>query len=311
MSYRAHEDFIAPARGRAEIWRLFVGLVIAGVVYLVISFIISAAGVILIIGSDVFAEFAVWDEAGRLGDDPFTRAATQLQTGRGPIATIVLLATFTGLIAGVATAVIMLHNRGFLTVLGPFSTLWRHGLLAAGITFAALIASGLLPSQIMPEANMPTDVWVRYLPITLVLVLLQSGAEEILFRGYVQQQLAARFRSPWVWMVLPSMLFAAGHYAPSVYGENALLIVAATGMIGIIFADLTARTGSLGAAWGLHFANNTIGIAFVSSVDELGGLALYRLPDEALPADVERWALLQSMLIVFIIWLLIRLALRR
>jgi DNA-directed RNA polymerase subunit RPC12/RpoP len=39
-------------------------------------------------------------------------------------------------------------------------------------------------------------------------VLIQTGAEEVLFRGYLQQQLAARFASPIAWMVLPSAIFA-------------------------------------------------------------------------------------------------------
>jgi len=40
---------------------------------------------------------------------------------------------------------------------------------------------------------------------------------------YVQTALAARFSSPLVWMVLPAVIFALGHYLLDQAGENALV----------------------------------------------------------------------------------------
>jgi membrane protease YdiL (CAAX protease family) len=68
---------------------------------------------------------------------------------------------------------------------------------------------------------------MSFLPLALVGVLIQTGAEEVLFRGYMQQQLAARFSSPILWMVLPSAIFAALHYQPEIMGDNTWLMMGA------------------------------------------------------------------------------------
>ena len=105
--------------------------------------------------------------------------------------------------------------------------------------------------------------------------LLQTGAEELLFRGYLQSQLAARFSAKWVWLFVPSLLFGLLHYMPAETAGPGLLYVASTTLFGIIAADLTARTGSIGAAWGLHFANNCLAILVVVYLGAASGLGLY------------------------------------
>ena len=44
----------------------------------------------------------------------------------------------------------------------------------------------------------------------------------------------------------------------------------------MVAADLTARTGSLGAAWGFHLANNFIALALISIEGTLTGLSLFK-----------------------------------
>jgi membrane protease YdiL (CAAX protease family) len=112
----------------------------------------------------------------------------------------------------------------------------------------------------------------------LVGVLIQTGAEEVLFRGYLQQQLAARFSSPMIWMVLPSALFAALHYQPEVMGDNTWLMMGAVFVFALLAADLTAVTGTIGAAWAMHFVNNALAILVMATDGPLSGLALYIAP---------------------------------
>ncbi|MCR8825312.1 CPBP family intramembrane metalloprotease [Photobacterium sp. TY 1-4] len=159
--------------------------------------------------------------------------------------------------------------------------------------------------------GLPFGVWAALLPLSLLAVLVQVSAEELLFRGYIQQQLAARFTSPLVWMVLPSALFALGHYAPETTGGNAIWIAAWAGIFGLLMADLTARTGTLGPAIAVHFINNVIAMLFTAMPDDLSGLALYIMPfalsDEA---AIARW-LPVDFAIMLTGWLAVRLALRR
>jgi uncharacterized protein len=153
--------------------------------------------------------------------------------------------------------------------------------------------------------------WLLLLPLSLLAVLVQVSAEEIVFRGYVQQQLAARFNSPLIWMVLPSALFALGHYLPAEAGENALMVALWAGVFGILMADLTARSGSLGPAIAVHLWNNVSAILIVSLPDDLSGLALYLTPFSMDDAAAIRTWLPVDFALMLVSWLAARLAIRR
>jgi len=155
------------------------------------------------------------------------------------------------------------------------------------------------------------STWIVLLPFAAGAVLIQTSAEEILFRGYLQQSLAARFRSPLIWVGVPSALFAAGHYAPGIAGDNALLVAVWSCVFGVLAADLTARSGTLGPAIALHFFNNVISLLIISLPDTLSGLALYLLPYDMSDGGMLRqwlWVDFGSMVVC---WLTARLAIRR
>jgi membrane protease YdiL (CAAX protease family) len=153
-------------------------------------------------------------------------------------------------------------------------------------------------------------LWAMLLPLGLAGILIQTSAEELLFRGYLQQQLAARFRSPLVWMGVPSAIFAVAHFDPSM-GTNAWLIVAWAALFGVLMADLTARAGSIGPATAIHFTNNAIGMLVISPPDYLSGLALFLLPFGMDDAEMVRAWLPVDFALMVVMWLTARLALRR
>jgi membrane protease YdiL (CAAX protease family) len=180
-------------------------------------------------------------------------------------------------------AVRLVHGRGWRSLFGhPPRVLADFGLGAAAMLGVGG-GLGLLALPFLPglEPALPGGQWLALLPLAVAALLIQTGAEELVFRGYLQQQLAARFARPLVWMLLPSALFGLAHYAPDQAGHSAWLVVAATGLFGLIAADLTARSGSLGLAWGLHFANNVLAILVISAMPGLDGLALFRLGEDA------------------------------
>jgi len=159
--------------------------------------------------------------------------------------------------------------------------------------------------------NLPVLTWLALLPLSLLALLVQTSAEEILFRGYIQQGLAARFRHPLIWLVLPSVLFALGHYLPAEAGENAVLITIWAGVFGLLMADLTARAGTIGPAVAVHFFNNFTALILFSSPTSLNGLALYLLPYEMSDVQALRPWMVVDFAIMIIGWLVARLAIRR
>ncbi len=130
----------------------------------------------------------------------------------------------------------------------------------------------------------------------------------MLFRGYLTQALAARFRSPLAWALLPSIAFGALHWDGAL-GRDAWLGVAAATAVGLAFADVTARTGNLSAAIGLHFANNLAALLLVGMPGPTGVLALAVAPVDA--AHPLRLWLVADIATTLAAWTLWRLALAR
>ena len=283
--------YIAPARAFPQLWRLVLGLVlIAGVYFLWMA----------LMGG------LLWLVSGPEGMAPRLQTIGQ---GGDPVSLLLLLSTFAGMALGVWAAARLLHKRGWRSLFGRPPVVLRDFVLGVGAMLGGGGGLSLLMLPFLPplEPATPLRVWLMFLPLALLGIGLQTGAEELVFRGYLQQQLAARSSSPLVWMLLPSLLFGMAHFAPAEMGANAWLVVAATGLFGLIAADLTARTGALGLAWGLHFANNCLAILLVSSMAGLDGLALFQLPEGANHADTLRPLLLIDMALMGAVWAACRL----
>lgn len=206
-----------------------------------------------------------------------------------------------------------MQQRAGITLFGPIPRVfYQFRRTLAGLMLLWGVMTLLPPYQIEAplEPNLALGQWLRLLPVALLAVLVQVEAEELLFRGYLQQTLAARFVSPWGWMVLPSAVFAMGHYIPREAGENAVLIAIWAGTFGILMADLTARAGSLGPAIAVHLVNNVVALLILGSPSSLNGLALYLLPYELSDSAVIRPWLWVDFALMLVSWLVARLAIR-
>ncbi|MGR3572754.1 CPBP family intramembrane glutamic endopeptidase [Brevirhabdus sp.] len=249
--------YVRPAARYPAIWRLVLGLVIVLIVYLG-----WLAGLLAL----------VWELRG--GSSPLN-ALGRIARADTEIDAFLVLFSFIGMAAGPLLAARLLHGRGWRSLTGPLPQALREGIVAALTVGAVFVAAHYLTgADIELDPNMQPSLWLMLLPLTLLGLIVQTGAEELLFRGYTQQQLAARFASPLVWLVLPAVVFGLLHFDPA-GGATSVLVVAAAILFGLIAADLTARTGSLGAAWGFHLANNFFAIAVVSMENSITGLALY------------------------------------
>jgi len=256
--------YIAPARAYPQLWRLILGLCLLLAVYLVVVLLIFSFGGVVLAMSDA------GHRSLRVTNADFA----------SPLGMAILLLTFAGGTLGVALAAKILHRRGFGTLIAPdFAVARDHVVKTVHIILPVFIVVLLISSVIYPPvAHLDFLRWLSWMPLALPLLLLQTATEEIIFRGYIQQQLAARFRSRWIWMAVPALVFGLLHYDPAELGPNAWLVVADTALIGFVAADLTARTGNLGAAITYHFLNNFFALFAVSMAGPMSGLALYLSP---------------------------------
>ena len=285
------QPFWQPALKRAEIWRSLVGLFLIHVVFFAATFGIIVAGARLI------------------GATPQGIVAANT-----PAKAMVFFATFLGYHLGLWLVTRYLHKRPYRSLFGALGRVnWRHflfGLLAAWALSAltsGLEATGLLP---LPKAdnietfqNMPFKVWIMFLAPALALIFIQIMAEELVFRGYLLQQLRARFSSVWLWAVLPSLIFGILHFDPGTFGVNAYFYVLHTTVVGIILALITLQTGNIGAAAGLHMANNAM-LLLLGNAGSMDGLSLYLTTPQLDGPFVGTSIVMQtiSMVVAFVIW---------
>jgi membrane protease YdiL (CAAX protease family) len=259
MSYKLHENLVNPARQKSGIFRFLLGLVILTLVYLVLLTALLFALKLTMGG--------VW--------------VSNLRSGvvTSPGQTLTLLGSFSTMAIAVGAVVLILHHRSPTTLLGGLRPAFDQfcqsirGLIPYLIIVILLVFS----SQDM-QPHLAIGTWLTLLPITLVLLMVQVGAEELVFRGYLQSQLAALNAPTFVWILLPSVAFGLLHYDPTTTGDLAPWIILWAIFFGVAAADLTARYGTLGPAIAMHFVNNFAAITLMGFKDNLGGLNLYVYP---------------------------------
>lgn len=295
-AYAPYDILVEPARVKSEIWRLCLG---------------TALCVIVMIGlTQAMVELA----RRALPSEVFAALAEGLDRAQTPAGVYFLLFLLVPLGIGAIVAAEVVHRRSAWTLVGPVplakqqfgQVLWMLALLYGAVA--------MLPPWSFTQNTDPGlafGIWLRLLPFTILAIFVQVTCEELAFRGYLQTQVAARFKHPVVWMVVPSAVFALGHHLPELYGPNAWLITGWAFVFGLAAADLTARSGTLGPAIALHFANNFGALAVTSMNSDMSGLSLFHLPFGPTDSAILRAWLPIDLAMTGLSWIAARIALRR
>lgn len=180
-----------------------------------------------------------------------------------------VLATHLGLGSMILITWIMMrrvHRLGFRwTASVQPGMRWRY--LIVCLLMAALVLNLIL--WLGPEGRgmnwqEAQPQWYVYLAIIVFSSPLQAAAEEIFFRGYLQQTIGSATGYPWLGVLVASMTFAIMHG-----WQNTPLLLHRFGFA-LIAGCLVVVTGGLEAAIAIHIVNNLMafGYAVVS-----GGIA--------------------------------------
>jgi membrane protease YdiL (CAAX protease family) len=294
--FRRSRRWATQAMDHPQLWRLALGLLLIAVVYIGLN--AAAFGLL------------VWRE-GFGGAQVEAQALAAADT---PVHALALFATFMPMAIGPLLAVRLLHDRRGITLFGHAPRVIRDFLIAAGFTLTLYAGFTLLLLSLDPAGSVPNlafGTWLILLPLTALGVGVQTLAEELVFRGYMQQQLAARFAWRVIWMAVPALCFGALHINPAATGFGMWYPVIVASLFGLVAADLTDRTASLGAAWGLHFANNMTAIALLATKGTITGLALRITAFEAHEVAHAPFLPLLDLVPMIIVWLVLRRILSR
>lgn len=285
----ALEHYIAEARPYPELWRLGLGFVLI---------LLMQAGFIALM---IMAALPVVGGAGLMG------WLADLAVPDSPGDVLFLLAGFIGMGGAVLIVAPACHYRSPGSLMGPAREVLR-GFWAAVIRLLPVYAGVFVLSGLItpPEPNLPLARWLALLPLALPLVLIQTSAEELLFRGYLMQQLAARFAARAVWMGLPAVIFTLLHAAPGAGWVGGALLMVPILAFALAAADLTVRSGNLGLAMGWHFINNCSALLLVSIKGTITGLALYTTPYGVNEGALSALAIAANLLAIWLMWRLLR-----
>lgn len=295
MNYTAYETLVKPARPSSDLFRLFTGMGLTAVLFFLLSFVYSSIHQRLLTSAEWEAFYI------------------DMQTGSTPTSALMNLYLFGLLILALWVTLVLVHGRGIISLVGPLRRTSRQFWRAVLALLTLYLAMSFLPAPDGAEVteNLPMLKWLQLLPLALGGLLVQTATEELLFRGYLQSQLAARFSHPAVWIGIPTIVFAFLHYDPSTNGDNAWLVVIWAALFGLAAADLTARSGTLGPAIALHMVNNVSAILIAAPEGYFNGLTLYTYPFSLDDASALWTWMPVDLMVLLCSWLAVRLALRR
>jgi membrane protease YdiL (CAAX protease family) len=249
------ETFLELARrGRNDWWRYLVSLPLIIVGWFAVALVLYI----------LLLSYAVAD------GDP----ATAIDLNRGevtgaPLLTlVVLLLGFAGLHASLFAAVRFVHRRPLLSLITPYRRL-SWGRVAAGfVVFLVLAAAAVaVEAALFPgryRLTFDAGAFLKFLPFALVLVPLQTSAEELFFRGYLMQAVGLLTRRAFVPALASALLFALLHLANPEIGAGLAALVATYFVLGLVFALVTIRDDRLELALGAHAANNLFAALFAN-----------------------------------------------
>jgi len=272
----AFEAYVNGARaGKLGLWRFALGLLLT-------IFISIAAFIVIFVAWTVVVTVPYVLETGEPPGEAEVRASIEsMLFGHSPLEVTLILLAWGGMWVGIWLAVRLLHRRRLRSVIaaGPGS-FWPDFVRAAiamaiGGAVVTLLSLLLGSGEEIGRSDLDFGRWLRWLLPVALATLVQTSAEELVFRGYITQTLAARFRSPAVWAVIPILAFCAIHFSSSFATPTNLSVVLFAAVFGTLATILVWQTGNLGAAMGMHFVNNLIGFTLIGSEDFFGGAALF------------------------------------
>ena len=262
--------FAAASTGLTQWWRWVVGVIVIAVFWLGIG------------GIPLLAAIAVCQGSSMEVSSPwFACAGGALGASLLPDLVLGFLGFAVGLI-GIWIVVKRLHRKTLTQVTtGRKSFDWSRFLYAAVVGLCVLILITLAYRFLLGvEVTFESPSLWLYLPvilIALVLIPIQTGFEEVLFRGYIMQGLSLLTRNRPVLALVTAVIFTVPHLGNPEQGAYGFAFYVVQIMSpGIVFAALTLLDGGIELAAGFHAINNLfLGLIANLEVSALATPALF------------------------------------
>ena len=175
------------------------------------------------------------------------------------------------LLPALALAVLIVRDRPFSSYSssrGGFK--WSAFAKCAGVALAIYVIDFVLETLLIPGE--PLEIQIQFtaagLIMCMLLIPIQSFAEEYIFRGLILQAVGSWTKLPIIAIAISAVLFTAGH----AYNDIGMVAIFANG---IVWSAIVCKTKGLEATCALHAVNNmgaflVSGLGLVATTSELG-----------------------------------------
>jgi membrane protease YdiL (CAAX protease family) len=204
-----------------------------------------------------------------LDGNPATYITAQNILGFDPlIVFVVFLVSFVPLLLTTLFVVRYIHQRPAKTLITAAPKI-RWGRLAAafGVWLALAAAMSIVEELLYPGRYtlifQPAAFFASLIP-ALILIPIQTSAEEVFLRGYLMQGLGLVFKRGWVVALMSSVVFAALHLSNPEVSVDAILLPLYYLSFGLFAALISLQDGGLELALGVHAANNLFSVLFAN-----------------------------------------------
>jgi uncharacterized protein len=172
------------------------------------------------------------------------------------------------LIVGVLLAVKVVHLRPFLTLITPHEFIdWKKFAKSFGSFFGLIALAAAVDYLLNPstyEFRLKPERFLVFAPIALILIPIQTTAEELLFRGYLLQCMALLTRRRVTLVLASGVLFMLPHLANPEMSTGFWTMAFYYLLVGAILTIITLKSNSLEMAMGIHAAVNLFAALIVN-----------------------------------------------
>ena len=193
---------------------------------------------------------------------------------------LITMSSFIPIFVATLLAVRFIHERPLKTlVTGKMHIRWGRILAGAAtwLVIAALLA--VIEAFLYPGRYVLTFqpfTLLIYAVFALILIPIQTSAEELFFRGYLLQWMGLRLRNVWLLSLINGILFFLPHSVNPEMASGSLLIGLGYFAMGFFLTLITLQDHGLELALGMHAGNNLFAALFANySVTALPSPSLF------------------------------------
>lgn len=207
---------------------------------------------------------------GVLADDPNKLFDAEFMQVDKNLVLLLLLSMFVITAAGFVLCIRKLHKKNLTSLFTGFEKFRFKRFWFAFTVWGGLIVISIVGSYLVNPSDFTVNFNLTGFLISTVMMLflmpVQTGFEEVFFRGYLMQGLGQAFKSGLAPLVVTSLLFGAVHMSnPEAKEYGRLIMLTYYVLFALFMGGITLLDEGLELAFGIHFANNFISSVMVSA----------------------------------------------